>query len=144
MVTLDEAVRLREAGIRQPILLLQGPQRPDDCKTLAAHGLWPVLHDEAQIAWYACRSEADSLRAWLKVDTGMGRLGVLPERAHALLQSEGPIRWLGVLSHLARADDPGNTHTGRAAAHLRLAARHHPGAQHREFSGDSGMAIGTR
>ncbi len=111
VVTLDEAIALREAGIRQPILLLQGPQRPEDCPLLLQHGLWPVLHDEQQLTWYGQQADSAALPAWLKVDTGMGRLGVTPARAHSLLSAPGAIRWMGVMSHLACADEPGNAHT---------------------------------
>lgn len=111
VVTLDEAVALREAGVRQPVLLLQGPQHPNDCAALEQYGLWPVLHDEQQLAWYAGHAIGRSLPAWLKVDTGMGRLGVTPARARVLLGESTVIRWMGVLSHLACADTPGNAHT---------------------------------
>lgn len=111
VVALDEAMALREAGIRQPILLLQGPQQSVDCRVLARHAIWPVLHDEQQIAWYRRQADSVAIPAWLKVDTGMGRLGVTPQRARDLLAVTDGIRWMGLISHLACADQPGNPHT---------------------------------
>lgn len=111
VVTVAEAVALREAGARQPILVLQGPQQAGECTELLKFDLWPVIHDQAQLSWYRQCYERDDLSAWLKVDTGMGRLGVTPAQATELLQSASGIRWRGVLSHLACADEPGNAHT---------------------------------
>jgi len=112
VVTVAEAIALREAGARQPVLVLQGPQQESECAELLHFDLWPVIHDQAQLSWYRQCSERDDLSAWLKVDTGMGRLGVTPSQATRLLQSASGIQWRGVLSHLACADEPGNVHTG--------------------------------
>lgn len=124
VVTIGEAIALREAGANRPILVLQGPQRGSDCAELLAHDLWPVIHDLAQHEWFCNREESASLTAWLKVDTGMGRLGVDPQEVPGLLGSPSDAkhtggldagrfkpRWMGVMSHLACADSPGNAHT---------------------------------
>ncbi|MEE9322840.1 MAG: alanine racemase [Granulosicoccus sp.] len=111
VVTVGEAVALREAGSKLPILVLQGPQQAGECAELLSYDLWPVIHDQAQLSWYRQCSERDDLAAWLKVDTGMGRLGVTPAQAAELLQPASGIQWRGVLSHLACADEPGNDHT---------------------------------
>ena len=48
VVTSGEAMALRDSGVRQPILVLQGPCDPDDAERFAAAGLWPVIHDLEQ------------------------------------------------------------------------------------------------
>jgi len=142
VVTTAEALALRAARIDRPILVLQGPLDAADATLSAEAGLWPVIHDVEQHAWYRdwCRTRAaertggrageraaagaagraasggpaDASRsapdAWLKVDTGMGRLGVRPDAVGRLLGADDAIRWRGVLSHLACADEPGSEH----------------------------------
>jgi alanine racemase len=109
---LEEAIELREAGIRVPILVMGGYYgRAFD--ELLHHELTPVLHDASQV-----RSLAEEVRyggsepieVHLKVDTGMGRLGALPsEIGHvgtALLEHP-EVRLTGLMTHFACADAPG-------------------------------------
>ena len=111
VVTMGEAIELRNAGIRQPILVLQGPQCVDDCSACISHDLWAVIHDVAQLAWIVSEPVTADLKAWLKIDTGMGRLGVTPAQANKLLLQTKPFQWQGILSHLACADDSDSAFT---------------------------------
>ena len=108
VVTVNEAVELREGSINKPILVLQGPQSQADCETFLQHKLWPVVHCEEQLQWFADSIDTTKLQPWLKVDTGMGRLGFLPERAQALLSENAGVNWFGVLTHFAMADELDN------------------------------------
>lgn len=110
VVTVGEGIGLRDAGITQPILVVQGPQDDEDIDAIYEHGLWPALHDEAQIAQVLAHRNAIDIEPWLKVDTGMGRLGVSMESAEQHLQ-QNQLRWHGVMSHLASADEPDNPFT---------------------------------
>lgn len=112
VVSLDEALQLRSSGIRQPILILQGPQSPDACVDMLHYDLWPVIHDMGQYEWYRQFKHRGELRAWLKVDTGMGRLGVQPDQAIAILSAKEGIHWTGLMTHFACADEPDNSFTG--------------------------------
>jgi len=115
VVTVGEAIAVRDAGVARPVLVLQGPQDETDVEAIIAHGFWPALHDEAQIAMVQAHPLAAQLEPWLKVDTGMGRLGVaLDAVPHHLNSSD--LRWRGVLSHLASADAPSNPFTDEQAA----------------------------
>lgn len=111
VVTVDEALELRQSGIRQPVLVLQGPQTSDACAEMKHHGLWPVIHDMQQYEWYQRCAERDSLDAWLKVDSGMGRLGVTPAQATDILAGDDGINWHGLMTHFACADEPDNPFT---------------------------------
>ena len=104
-------MELRESGIRQPVLVLQGPQSPDACVEMSQHDLWPVIHDMEQYQWYRQCSQRQALAAWLKIDTGMGRLGLQPAEAEAVLARDEGIRWHGVMTHFACADEPDNPFT---------------------------------
>ena len=114
VVGLNEAEALRAGGITKPVLVMQGPHSAIDAPRFAASGLWPAVHRPEQHGWLADASaRAGSVgvpEAWLKVDTGMGRLGVLPGEVPALLGARG-VRWRGVMSHFASADAPGSVQT---------------------------------
>jgi len=116
VVTVDEALELRAAGIDLPILVLQGPQNNDACKIMRQQQLWPVIHDLHQYDWFRKSPERKALNAWLKVDSGMGRLGVQPQEATRILNSKDDIRWLGLMTHFACADEVDNPFTAQQLA----------------------------
>lgn len=109
----EEAVALRNAGITVPILVLEGPFDTEDLRVINQYDLWSVVHHKHQLALF---SEADTrtipsrrdIGLWLKVDTGMHRLGFSPAAvppALTALQTAGypsPT----IISHLAIAEKP--------------------------------------
>jgi alanine racemase len=115
VVTTAEAQALRDSGESRPVLVMQGPRDAEDTLCFAALDSWPAIHHPQQADWLAAATTlAGAGRAapavWLKVDTGMGRLGVMPEQVQDLL-ARTDVNWQGVMSHLACADAPGNAHT---------------------------------
>jgi len=111
VATIDEALELREAGIGKPLLVLQGVMTQAACKVAASKKLTLVVHSVEQLeVLFAARV---SLAAWLKVDTGMHRLGLSPgdvADAHRRLNASG-IDVQVVCTHLACADDLDNDAT---------------------------------
>ena len=103
----EEAVVLREAGINAPLLILEGPHTASDLALAGKLNLWPVIHSDAQLEW--CKTlGADLSRAWIKLDTGMHRLGFAVERYADIrdtLLSYG-IGEVTAMSHLASAEEP--------------------------------------
>ncbi len=112
VVTTAEANALRESGDQRPILVMQGPRDAKDATRFAELDCWAAIHQARQAAWLASATAQSDARtaAWLKIDTGMGRLGVMPDEVDALLADTG-VEWQGVMSHFACADAPGNAHT---------------------------------
>ncbi len=105
---LEEAVTLREAGIRQPITLLEGFFGSDELNALSHYRLQPVIHNETQLRQLESASLAQPVTVWLKIDTGMHRLGFAPEQARAMhdrLSSCANVAAIGLFSHLGYADD---------------------------------------
>lgn len=107
----DEAVPLRTAGVAQPLLLLGGVFDTDDLAAAARHDLQMVVHSLEQVERLEQAATTAPLHLWLKVDTGMHRLGVPPDavdtvrgRLEALVGRRGGS--LRLMSHLARADEP--------------------------------------
>lgn len=102
---LAEAQELRDAGVKQSITLLGGVLSIDDLALALDLGVAVAVHHDQQIEW-AEKVGKRIPQAWLKVDTGMGRLGIRPEDAcKAIARLEDCTDSLGILTHLSSADD---------------------------------------
>ncbi|HKL77930.1 MAG TPA: alanine racemase [Gammaproteobacteria bacterium] len=122
VASIEEGVRLRDAGIRVPIFIFQGFFREDELRAAEALDLGLVLHRADQVRAVVRRpADAFPLSCFLKVDSGMHRLGVAPEAAPALareLAAAPQVRWYGLFSHMARADTPDDPYNGQQVAAL--------------------------
>lgn len=114
---LGEGLTLRRAGIRQRIAVLQGFNTRDELDQFAAFHLEPVIHGLAQIEMLEAAALAEPIPVWLKLDSGMHRLGLLPddfpgafERLRVCRSVQQPIP---VMTHLASADDAADAATPR-------------------------------
>ena len=106
---LAEAIALRQAGITQPITVFQGFQHRDELAQFAQWNLRPVVHQVWQVE--AIESFTGKISPWLKVNTGMGRLGVALKQAVPLwarLTARQSVVDCGLMSHFANADQPDN------------------------------------
>lgn len=104
-----EAVQLRDAGLSERILVLGAPF-PNDLSVYVEHDLDLTL-SSVDVAAAACRhgSPTQPLRVHVKVDTGMGRIGLVPDEAPAVLDrlADAPgVRIAGLWTHFATADEP--------------------------------------
>ena len=112
---LDEAVKLKQAGCKRPILILMGPRR-DDIPTVVSSGFTVCLFREEIARTLSEQAVAAGLvvPVHIKVDTGMSRLGVnwtaLPRFLEQVVSLKG-IRVDGLFSHLAASDEPDNSFT---------------------------------
>jgi len=108
LLELDAAVRLREAGHRQRIALLEGAFAPRDLAVAAEHGLAIAIHSQEQIRMLDSAPSDARFDVLLKINTGMNRLGITPaEFAAALHRLHGHPRvaQLTLMTHFANADD---------------------------------------
>jgi len=106
----DEGVRLRKAGITQPITVLQGFVCIDELQSMLEHGLDAVVHTPQQIEILQQQSAHNAkLTAWLKMDTGMNRLGFksadFASAYQALLRCSIVEQPVNLITHFANADD---------------------------------------
>ena len=106
---LEEGLALRAAGVTKSIVLLEGVFAREQLLEAARHGFDIVVHDPLQIELLEAFSGPHRFIIWLKIDTGMNRLGFRPSefpvalaRVRAIIPEPLEIR---VLTHLARADD---------------------------------------
>lgn len=105
---LDEAVKLRQAGIESPILVM-GWTRPGDAMVAAEHGITLTVFQEEWLEQVEELSFSQPLRLHLKIDTGMGRVGIrTPEEMERVLQIMGgqsSLKLEAVFTHFATADE---------------------------------------
>jgi len=127
---LEEALRLRAAGVEHPILVLNGALSGEETGAAWEARLDLAVHQARQADWLAAlpaSSAGQPLRIWLKVDTGMHRLGLAPPEVPRLLArladcpavSHNP----GLLTHLANADEPADPLTVLQCQRLRNLAQ---------------------
>ena len=108
LLELEDAVRLREAGFRQRIVLLEGFFHPRELPALVEHRLDIVVHRPDQVAALERLPDGAKLDVLLKVNSGMNRLGLsADEYATALerLRRNPRIAGITLMSHFANADD---------------------------------------
>ncbi|SQA98209.1 Alanine racemase, biosynthetic [Cedecea neteri] len=100
---LEEAVRLREGGITKPILLLEGFFNAEDLPVIAAQNFQTAIHSIQQLEALEQAELSQPVTVWMKLDTGMHRLGVRPEDAEAFYQrlaaSKNVSQPVNVVSH---------------------------------------------
>lgn len=108
VATLEEAIELREAGIIHPLLLLQGPYESSDISIMRGYHLQTVIHCNEQLEMLEAAENGRALNAWLKVDTGMNRLGFHPDDIAAAYDRAKKCRNIGdikLMTHFACADE---------------------------------------
>jgi len=108
LLDLQNAVQLREAGYRRNILLLEGFFGAEDLPVIAENNLTCVIHSSEQIALLDAYPGKKTLDVWLKVNSGMNRLGFAPQQvAQAMeqLRSHRAVRDITLMTHFANADE---------------------------------------
>ncbi|MBX3724726.1 MAG: alanine racemase [Xanthomonadales bacterium] len=132
VASIADGQRIRAAGLDNRIVVLSGIDEPEDLPAMRALALEPVLHHESQLAWLEAERDPRPLPAvWLKIDTGMHRLGFPADEAaavHARLlalpQVGGRIE---LMTHFARSDEFGESATALQADRFTQATAGLPG-----------------
>jgi alanine racemase len=105
---IEEALELRAAGIRAPVLLLEGFFEADELALIAEHDFWCVVHSLWQVEAIEQAALAKPINVWLKLDSGMHRVGLHPtdfQPAYRRLLTTGKVARIVLMSHFARADE---------------------------------------
>ncbi|HEC12195.1 MAG TPA: alanine racemase [Acidiferrobacteraceae bacterium] len=107
LLTTDQAIHLREMGVDKPLCLLEGFFEPYELTVLAGYGVAVTLHSEAQLRVLETTRFKGPLDVWVKLDTGMHRIGFSPGAVADVMQRLlvlDNVRPIGFMSHLANAD----------------------------------------
>jgi alanine racemase len=107
LLDLAEAERVRALGWRGPVLLLEGVFEPRDLELCSRLDLWHVVHCTAQIDWLAAHKTHAPQRVFLKMNSGMNRLGFAPaayRSAWARLNALPQVGEISLMTHFSDAD----------------------------------------
>lgn len=129
VATIDEGIRCREYAPDNPIMVLSEFSSREQIDAFCQYQLQPVVHRQQQAQWLA---EANHLpdRIWLKFDSGMNRLGIAPDQVPDLvdkLSDSIDIKAIGLMSHLASADDVECNQTEKQIKLIKDYVDGHPG-----------------
>ena len=120
VASLGDGLRLRATGTSKRIVALSGPDESADLSEFRRLQLDAVIHHESQLAWLESDRDPRSLRVWLKIDTGMHRLGFAPaqaRQAHARLRALANVDAdIVLMTHFAASDEFDNALTARQIA----------------------------
>jgi len=108
LLDVRDAITLRDAGFRQTILLLEGFFTQDELPLIAEYELTTVIHSQQQLAWLDAYPRKNGLSVWLKINSGMNRLGFMPAEVPAVmerLKSHRAVRDVTLMTHFAQADE---------------------------------------
>lgn len=109
LLDLLEAERVRALGWRGPILLLEGVFEPRDLERCSRLNLWHTVHCTEQIDWLAAHKTQVPHRVFLKLNSGMNRLGFTPDAfrsAWARLNALPQVEEISFMTHFSDADGP--------------------------------------
>ncbi|MDY7219750.1 alanine racemase [Denitrificimonas sp. JX-1] len=112
--SLEEALELRAAGIKQPIVLLEGFFHADELALIVAYDLWCMVHAEWQLQAVEQAQLSQPIRVWLKIDSGMHRVGFFPHEVYTVwqrLQASHNVASVVLATHFARADEQYSSRT---------------------------------
>ncbi|WNK20892.1 alanine racemase [Halomonas piscis] len=116
VASLEEALVLRRGGIDTPVVLLEGIFSADELEAVDAHRLWMTVHSHWQLEALEAYTPSAPIPVWVKVDTGMHRLGFDPDEAEAVWQAlrDAPqAGQLHLMTHFATADAEHSSHYAR-------------------------------
>lgn len=133
VASLEEGVLLREAGIMQPIVLMEGLFFAEELPIAAQHDFSLVVHHLPHVEMLEQAHLKKKLNIWLKLNTGMHRLGFDPAnmqpvyaRLKALSHIHHPI---GIMTHFAEADNINSEATPAQIKRFQAATHEFPGAR---------------
>ncbi|HEY9111065.1 MAG TPA: alanine racemase [Rhodanobacteraceae bacterium] len=141
VASIADGLRLRAAGHRQRIVVLSGPDAASDLAEMRRLQLEAVIHHDSQLAVLESENGGDPLKVWLKLDTGMHRLGFSPERAAELrarltaLPAVDPA--IVLMTHFACSDEFDDDLTARQTQRFVEATKRVPGE--RALSNSAGL-----
>lgn len=109
VASIADGERIRALGLTHRIVVLSGIDEPGDVQAMRALSLEPVIHHASQLPWLEADTDPRPLSVWLKIDSGMHRLGFAPDEVAAVHARLSALPQIGeriqLLSHFARSDE---------------------------------------
>ncbi|QDF76564.1 MULTISPECIES: alanine racemase [Shewanella] len=131
LARLEEALELRAGGVMAKLLLLEGFFRASDVATLVEHDIDTVVHHESQLEMLEAAELTKPVTVWMKIDTGMHRLGFTLDQFEAIYQRlmacPNVAKPIHLMTHFACADEPDNSATAEQARRFTQLTKALPG-----------------
>lgn len=112
VASMEEAIAIRKLGGHTDCVLFQGVRSPDSLKIAADNRFQCVINNSHQLHTLLNTPLEKALTIWIKVNTGMNRLGFCPKTIPDIIASLNHCQWItkpiGLMTHFACADDPSN------------------------------------
>lgn len=128
VASLDEGIQLREVGIQKPIVLMEGLFNAEELPEVLAHNFTLVIHHPFHIQILEQGKINKPLSIWLKINSGMNRLGINPDFVESsyqrLMQLRSINRPIGLMTHFAEADSKESGATLQQIKNFNNATRH--------------------
>lgn len=109
---IEEGMKIRALGSGADCILFQGVFSADELPIVAAQNFQCVIHQSHQLRWLLDNPLQRKIKVWVKVNTGMHRLGFAPEELNGVLEALQACSWvdenIGLMTHLASSDEPAN------------------------------------
>ena len=140
---IDEAITLRSTGILHPIICLQGFKDADDLQQIVDSNIQTVIHSDHQLKILKSYPLKQSIQVWLKVDTGMGRLGFVPDQvkqAYKQLEQLPQVSKIRLMTHFANADMLDDTFMQRQLQQFEKTCDQFPGCERSGANSAAGLA----
>jgi alanine racemase len=106
---MEEAIEFRQLGHRSDCVLFEGVFAPEEVELLVTHRLECVIHHVEQLHWILATPLSTKIKVWVKVNTGMNRLGFFPGEVEDIVTALKSCPWIdediGLMTHLASADE---------------------------------------
>ncbi len=110
VVTTGEALAIRKLGAQTPCLIIQGAFEPTDWQLAGQQNFIFAIHCPLQLNWLLNTPLAHPVTVWIKLNTGMNRLGLQPHEAKDIIQAVSQCPWVKkpvvLMTHFANADSP--------------------------------------
>lgn len=136
---LEEGTKLREAGVKNPIVLLEGLFRADELSRAVAGNFTLVIHQEAQVKMLENNPSLSPIPVWLKIDTGMHRLGFAPEDVpeiyQRLMNCSAVLKPIILMTHLAESESLNSAFTQKQIDLFNTITKHFIGPRSLSNSG---------
>jgi alanine racemase len=141
VAAIGDGLRLRAGGIDGRVVVLSGPDEPADLSEFRRLRLDAVIHHESQIAWLEADRDPRAIRVWLKLDTGMHRLGFSPERTEEMYARLRALKNVDaditLMTHFAASDEFESTFSAEQIARFDAATANLEGK--RTLSNSAGL-----
>lgn len=124
---LEEAIELREQGINNPIVLLEGVFQAAEYQLVEQYHLWTVIHQQSQLEEFLAHPWQQATTVWLKMDSGMHRAGFFPHNyaaAYTALKQSPYVKHIVKMTHFSCADDEERNITERQIETFDIASQH--------------------